>query len=78
MLHPLHAELWDAFNTLSASRPVGMAVGYIPVSEMVCYASVIGYEAVADFIYIMRALDSVFVKHQNERADDSQSARQQT
>lgn len=70
VLHPVLGELWDAFNVLSASRPVGMCVGYIPLAEIVCYATVIGYERVADFIHIMRSLDTVFVKHQNERADD--------
>ncbi len=69
VLHPVHLELWEAFSVLSSSRPVGFGVGYIPLTEMVCYATVIGYERVTDFVSIMRALDSVFVKHQNDKAD---------
>lgn len=73
-LHPIHAELWEAFNVLSASRSIGMgSIGYIPLAEIACYATVIGYERVADFIAIIRALDGEFVKHQNERADDGRS-----
>jgi len=73
-LHPIHAELYDAFCILSASRPVGFGgVGHIPLAECACYATVIGYERVADFIAIIRALDGEFVRHQNEKANDGRS-----
>ena len=70
-LHPAIAELWEAFSVLSASRPVGFGgIGYIPLAEMTTYATVIGYERVADFIGIMRTLDAEFVNHQNRKNDD--------
>ena len=69
VLHPLHGELWDAFNVLSASRNTGMSVGFIPLTEMIAYAGVIGYSPVIDFIGIIRAMDDVFVANQNAKAE---------
>ena len=70
VLHPIHNELWDGFNILSASRQTGMGVGYIPLTEICCYASVIGYTRTQDFIAIIRAMDDVFVKWQNDKTDN--------
>ena len=41
-------------------------VGYIPLTEVVCYAGEAGFDNRLDFIAVIRALDDVFVKHQNE------------
>ena len=50
-----------------------VGVGFVPLTEVVCYANVLGYERITDFIAIIRAMDDVFVKHQNDKADDGRS-----
>lgn len=50
-----------------------MGLSYIPLTEIVCYATVISYERVTDFIAVIRALDDVFVRHQNDKAEDGRS-----
>lgn len=57
----------EAFNELTWSRPVGMGIGYIPISEVVAWADANGVEDVALLIRHIRALDAVYVAECIER-----------
>ena len=76
-LHPIHAELWDAFNVLSAARDVNYVAtdsGTHPIpqrirlTEAIAYAKVAGHDRIEDFLAIIRAMDDVFVNHMTEKA----------
>lgn len=61
---------WNAFFTLVWSRPIGMAIGYIPLSEIIQYGIVLGYntdmEYLERFIYLIQSMDEVYVELQSQ------------
>lgn len=65
-------EYWEAFQTLGNSRiPHQGAVGPIPLTEIVAYMDAIYLRDVDErlrMIKMIQSLDSVYVKHVNERA----------
>ena len=69
----LHEDLiiyWNAFFTLVWSRPIGMAIGYIPLSEITQYALILGYddmESLERFIYLIQSMDEVYVEAQQSK-----------
>ena len=63
-LWPECAPYLEAFFALSPARPFSMgAIGYIPIGEMVAYATLAGIEDVETLFRHVRALDGVFVAH---------------
>ena len=63
----LHFYL-QAFFVLESERQVGFAVSSIPVTKIIEYAKFLSYESydeMRDFVEIIRALDSVALKHYN-------------
>lgn len=62
---------WDAYWMLDPGRPVYQgSIGRIPLSEMHAYLAIFGIIEIEErylFIRMMRALDSVYVKLQNEK-----------
>lgn len=65
-------EYWDAFQVLSGSRIVHQGgIGPIPLTEMVAYmdATYLGdVDERLKFIRMIQSLDSIYVKHINEKA----------
>ena len=73
-------EYWDAFQRLSSSRTAHQGgIGPIPLSEIVAYLNVMNIRDVDDrltYIKMIQSLDSVYVKHINEKAKrDAESRR---
>lgn len=69
-------ELWAenawilrAFFELSATRPAGLAVGYITFAEIESYARIHDVEDVPTFAARIRALDIVYLEAQREKAN---------
>src|SRR6188508_1017219 len=64
---------FHAFNTLSASRPMGMgAVGAIPVSEMHAYFllfDITDLDERSTYIKMIQALDAVYLRKVNSTSD---------
>jgi len=57
-------DLWflEAFGELSTCRAIGMDLGALPWTAIVQYVDRQKIEAEADFILMMRMLDSAFLK----------------
>lgn len=58
---------WNAYSLLVASRPVGMAPGAIPLSEMMVFCDLAGIDDSddrIDFIRIMQAMDAELLDSQ--------------
>lgn len=75
-------EYWEAFQILSGSRAVHEgAVGPIPLSEMIAYMTAIYLRDVDDrlkFITMIQSLDSVYMKHVNEKAKQRADAQRKS
>lgn len=60
----------QAFFVLESERPVGFTVSPIPITKIIEYAKFLSYKSYAemyDFVYIIRTLDSITLKHANEK-----------
>jgi len=58
----------QAYFTLATSRPVGMGIAYIPLSEIQAYVNMLPLIGTVDeFIRIIRALDLHFVSFQEAK-----------
>lgn len=72
-------EYWDAFQRLSSSRTAHQGgIGPIPLSEINAYFDVMNIRDVDDrltYIKMIQSLDSVYVKHINEKAKREAEAR---
>lgn len=70
-LHEWVVPYWDAFWMLDPGRAVYQgSIGRIPLSEMHAYLSMFGIVKIEHkhlLVRMIRALDSVYVKLQNER-----------
>ena len=65
-----HLEaIWQAFWTLSPSRPVGFGVGAIEFSQIAAYANLFGFAGteLQDLIRGITVLDNEFLKLQDEQ-----------
>lgn len=60
----------DAFRELSTCRPSSFDVGPIPFTAVVEYAKIfeVGPDDFEEFLYVIRAMDSEFLKAQNKKA----------
>jgi len=58
--------VWEAFVVLSRARPVGMAPGAIPVSEMLAYAQAFGVGDLEEFMRYLQAADEVYLGHKSD------------
>lgn len=70
LLPGAHA-VWEAWEALHWSRPVGWGMGAIPVSEVLAYCVLLGIEDLNQRGWILRAvqrLDSEFLKHHAEES----------
>lgn len=67
-LSELLSPYLEAFFTLSAARPVGMAPGGIPASEIVVVAELYGLPA-WECLYLCRAMDGLYLDTMAERQD---------
>ncbi len=59
--------LLTAFDSLSATRPVGMAPGAIPLSEMLAYCRLWDVEDAQEFVRIMIELDGEWLRDYDRR-----------
>lgn len=62
---------WNAFTALSRRRPVGMAIGAIPIADIRGWLDELGItdpDEREDFIIVIEALDHEFMRVQNEKA----------
>lgn len=70
---------WEAFQYLGTSRALHQGgVGPIPLSEIVAYMDVVylrDVDARLTFIKMIQSLDSVYVLHVNEKAEQRAKAR---
>ena len=77
-LTPWVVEYYSAFQTLSASRPVGMGgVGSIPISEMMAYFELVEIRDPDErltYVTMTQALDSVYLKHVHKTPDRPETA----
>lgn len=69
-LLPGAVSLWEAWEALQWSRPIGQSIGAIPVSEVLAYCLLFGIE---DFdqrgriLGAVQRLDAEFLKHHAEQ-----------
>lgn len=68
-LSPENLEAWQAFNDLSMSRPLGMAAGGIPQSEILAWFILRGRNIDRYLVAKLTALDRLFMAHQAEKAE---------
>lgn len=58
---------WEAFWFLCPGRPVGMSVGAIPLTEVICYLKDIAeITDIQKGVYLIRLLDIEYLKHANK------------
>lgn len=66
-------EYWEGYLVLGSSRMIHQGgIGSIPLSEIVAYMNAIYLRDVDDrltFIKMIQSLDSVYVKHVNDKAN---------
>jgi hypothetical protein len=70
-LRPDAEALWDAWESLCWSRPVGFGMGAIPVSEVLAYCTLLGIRDLDERERILGAvqrLDAEFLKYHAEQA----------
>lgn len=74
----LYSDLREAYNifvNLSAqSRPIGMGIGKIPISEIKAYVDYLGIDDIEYRELLLERimiLDEEFVKYQNEKSEKS-------
>ena len=60
----------DAFQELSTSRAVSMAIGAIPFTAIVEYSRIYELSDYEDFAYIIRHLDNTFLELNAEKPAD--------
>gem|GEM_PF-877422 len=61
---------WNAFVVLSQSRPIGLGVGAIPLSDMKAFCDLMeitGVEERMTFIRLMQAMDSIVVEQAQQK-----------
>jgi hypothetical protein len=72
-VHPWLSPYWEAWLDLSASRPIGLGIGAIPISEMKAYCELLKVPWLDDleemhfFLRLIRAVDSVYLDKQNKK-----------
>lgn len=59
----------EAFRSLANSRPVGMGLGPIPLSEIEAYVRLFGLvdDDLERFVHLIHALDAVYLKWANRK-----------
>jgi hypothetical protein len=70
-LWPGAEPIWEAWQALFLSRPVGWGMGAIPVSEVFAYCNLLGIADLNQREWILRAiqrLDSEFLKFYSDEA----------
>jgi hypothetical protein len=67
-LSPANMEAWKVFGDLSTSRPLGMATGGIPQSEILAWFILRGRNVDRYLVAKLMALDRIFLGHQAEQA----------
>ena len=74
--------IWDAYQTLSASRPLigGMAVmrGQIPLADIRSEATIRGlttFDAWDRFVMLIQAMDVAFMRYQSEEMNRTSSSK---
>lgn len=70
-LSPENAEAWQVFNELSPCRPMGMAAGGLPPSEILCWFVLRGRAVDPYLVKALQALDRVFLEYQAKKAAKS-------
>ena len=66
-LSPANLEAWQIFHDLSTSRPVGMAVGGIPQSEILAWFILRGRDVDRYLVAKLVALDRLFLADQGRK-----------
>lgn len=68
-------ELVIAFNHLTHKRPVGMALGRIPMSEIVAYIQLFGAPMIPQdiFVELLEIMDEAYLERQAARGNSNSS-----
>jgi hypothetical protein len=66
-IYPDVLWLWDAFWLLHRSRPIGMTVGPIPLTEIEAYIRLYQVQQVELLITAVDALDRLYLEHEAEQ-----------
>lgn len=72
---PVHDDLipvWITWHNMNASRPVGMGVGMVPLSEIAAELDEMGLIGAmrSRWLRLLRAMDVAFVSLQNEKKEE--------
>ena len=66
VLNRFEIPFWQAFSTLSSSRPIGMSAGPIPIAEVEAYLNIkyiFDLSEREDYMRFIKALDGAYMKH---------------
>ena len=78
-LYPDLRAIWEAFWFLHSSRPVGMSVGAIPLSEIVTYWRSLDFVLDDDDfqmkVKLIREMDTVYLRWQRKQEDAKHGSR---
>jgi len=66
-LWPENADAWNCFHDLSGSRPVGFALGSIPIGDILHWASMMSVEPAEDHYRKVCAMDREFLAFHHEK-----------
>lgn len=71
-IYPDLAPVWEAFEFLSPSRPQGMSLGAIPLTEIVAYwkeiGGVLNQADLNEKVRLVRRLDDVYLAIMREKS----------
>jgi len=65
-------SVFEAFKILSSTRPVGMSIGAIPLTEISAYMKMFGidgYQEKKRFLKQIQILDAVYLKHSAKQSN---------
>jgi hypothetical protein len=72
-IYPDLVPIWECFWFLHPSRPTGMDVGAIPLSEIVTYWKEVGLvsdqEDLREKVRLVRVMDTEFLNHHRSKSD---------
>lgn len=60
----------ESFGLLSARRPIGMALGAIPFTDMKAYLELFPWHDYEEFIVYMTRMDNKYLEIQNKKSEN--------
>lgn len=70
ILPPEGRDLWNAYNSLSGSRRIGLSAGPIPVSEVLSYCELVGIADLDErelLLTVVQTLDILYFNRKKEK-----------